>query len=394
MTAIRMNNEGPFSAPILSEPDSARETIAAARILLRAKMALHASCARQGGFRLKPFIAHVKPDQVRKRINRGVIGGRLCPHDTRPIFSIRSPASNPMSDPLLAPVTDVILDGSVLVVCTDRERLGFYREMLGERGYHIVGEEDPARAVHQLARNRKISVVFLDIGAGTGPWLEGLKTTPQDGVEYVVASDTEEDLAAAPAHAEKLVKPFGRGQLLGAVNSAFNLSRMQRFRLEEMRTLDNSLQEFKARTLAAVSQFMARTQTMRGGGVPETAELAPNSLEALAAEECRRARLRDRIFGPLGLSQASWLLLLVMAEAQWAGAELTVKSAAYSAGLPLSSALRKINEMCAKDLVLKRGDPHDARRSFVTLTPSGQSHLARYLSELNPGERNAASGLT
>ena len=80
-----------------------------------------------------------------------------------------------------------------------------------------------------------------------------------------------------------------------------------------------------------------------------------------------------------------------MAEAQWAGAELTVKSAAYSAGLPLSSALRKINEMCANGLVLKRGDPHDARRSFVTLTPSGQSTLARYLSELSDAGRRTLS---
>ena len=283
-----------------------------------------------------------------------------------------------MSESLPAPVPESIFDRSVLVVCDDRNRLSFYRDMLAERGYHVIGEEDPARAGPHLAHDNRVAVVFLDI-AGAGALMDTLRATSGEGVEYVVAAEpgAEQPL---PSAAERLVKPFSRGQLLTAVSSAFNLARMQRFRKEEMRELERSLLEFKSRTLAAMTHFMARAGMTRTAAIADAAPQA--SLQALAEEECRRARLRGRIFGPLGLSHTSWLLLLVMAEAQWGGSELTVKSAAYSAGLPLSSALRKINEMCDKGLIVKRDDPQDARRSFVTLTQTGESFLARYLSEL------------
>lgn len=289
-----------------------------------------------------------------------------------------------MPESLSAPATEGIFDCSVLVVCDDREKLDFYRERLAERGYHVIGEADPARAGRHLARDNRISVMFLDIGAGAGALLDGLRSG--EGLEFVVAAEPEEEIPASAA-AERLVRPFGRSQLLAAIGSAFNLARMQRFRREEMRELERSLLEFKSRTLAAMNHFMTRAGVKPGAAAMETPPQA--SLQALAEEECRRARLRGRIFGSLGLSHTSWLLLLVMAEAQWGGAELTVKSAAYSAGLPLSSALRKINEMCDKGLIDKRGDPQDARRSFVTLTQSGQSFLARYLSELSQEEEKA-----
>jgi DNA-binding MarR family transcriptional regulator len=67
---------------------------------------------------------------------------------------------------------------------------------------------------------------------------------------------------------------------------------------------------------------------------------------------------------------------------------LTIKSAAYAAGLPLSSALRKINDMCAEGLIARRGDPDDARRSFVTLTPQGQSYFNRFFRIWNDANNN------
>jgi DNA-binding MarR family transcriptional regulator len=105
------------------------------------------------------------------------------------------------------------------------------------------------------------------------------------------------------------------------------------------------------------------------------------ALQAFIREESERARLREKIFGPLVQNHAVWMLLLALWDSQQSATELTIKSVAYSAGLPLSSALRKINEMCASGLVQRRGDPDDARRSFVTLTPQGQAYFARLFSE-------------
>jgi DNA-binding MarR family transcriptional regulator len=95
-------------------------------------------------------------------------------------------------------------------------------------------------------------------------------------------------------------------------------------------------------------------------------------------EELRRARLREKLFGAVALRHSGWMLLLVLAQAQAGGSELTIKGAAYSAGLPLSSALRTINDMCADGLIARRGDARDARRSFIALTPQGRAQFARY----------------
>jgi len=170
---------------------------------------------------------------------------------------------------------------------------------------------------------------------------------------------------------------------------------MKRFQREEARTLEASLAEFKMRTHAAISQLIAQAQgayNIVPAAAPSPAAIASpedSELQSFVEEESERARLREKIFGALVQNHSVWTLLLALWDSQRAGTELTVKSAAYAAGLPLSSALRKINEMSENGLVAKRGDPDDARRSFVSLTAQGQSYFARFFHEWN-GNRNAA----
>lgn len=66
-----------------------------------------------------------------------------------------------------------------------------------------------------------------------------------------------------PQGVEYLTKPFTDDQLIASVAEAYNLARMQRFRHEEMRSLKESLLEFKTRTDAAVSQLIARARHIR-----------------------------------------------------------------------------------------------------------------------------------
>ena len=173
---------------------------------------------------------------------------------------------------------------------------------------------------------------------------------------------------------------------LPLVSEAYNIARMRRFRHEEMRSLQESLLEFKARTDAAISQLIARAQYARDTSPLSGRATRPGTDDMLFVgyidEECRRARLRDRVFGAFSLNHAAWmLLLLLIGRAELTGMRLTIKAAAYSAGMPLSSALRKINELCSSGLLARQGDPADARRSFVNLTSGGRSFLTQYLSE-------------
>lgn len=105
------------------------------------------------------------------------------------------------------------------------------------------------------------------------------------------------------------------------------------------------------------------------------------ALRVFIEEESERARLREKIFGPLVRNHSVWRLLLALWCAQQSGTELTIKGAAYSAAMPLSSALRKVNEICAAGLVKRRSDPDDGRQFFVSLTSQGQDYFMRLFAE-------------
>ena len=152
-----------------------------------------------------------------------------------------------------------------------------------------------------------------------------------------------------------------------------------------MRALEDSLAQFKAQTQAAITQLIVRAQKGHRPE-PERMPASPEGLAPFIGEELRRARLREKLFGAVALRHSGWMLLLVLAQAEAGGSELTIKGAAYSAGLPLSSALRTINDMCAGGLIARRGDTRDARRSFVSLMPPGRALFARYAAAFMPAE--------
>jgi DNA-binding MarR family transcriptional regulator len=224
-----------------------------------------------------------------------------------------------------------------------------------------------------LSRNDDVAVAIIDLGEAGVSLLHALRGQDGGAVEYILVGDKD---AAAPQGFEYLARPFGAERLTAAVSEAYNVARMQRFRLAETRALEESLAQFQAQTQAAMAQLIARAQKGHAQTAPpDPVDAAPGPF---VGDELRRARLREKLFGAVGLRHSGWMLLLVLAEAQAGGRELTIKGAAYSAGLPLSSALRTINDMCADGLITRRGDARDARRSFVALTPSGRVQFSRY----------------
>jgi ActR/RegA family two-component response regulator/DNA-binding MarR family transcriptional regulator len=287
--------------------------------------------------------------------------------------------------------TTPILDSSVLLVSADEASWN----TLAGRGYRVLRARTAAEGVALYAGNRDISVVVADLALADGDGLDMVEAMRErdaggNAAEFLLVAGDEALPAALRAirlHVlDFLVRPLEDETLLSAVSDAYNVARHKRFQREEARALETSLAEFKMRTHAAVTQLIARAQdaysiSPSAHAMPMNASPEDRALQAFIQEESERARLREKIFGPLVQNHAVWMLLLALWDSQQSGTELTIKSVAYTAGLPLSSALRKINEMCASGLVQRRGDPDDARRSFVTLTPQGQTYFARFFSE-------------
>lgn len=291
------------------------------------------------------------------------------------------------------PINHNIFDRSILLIEDRQGSRDTYSGLLTRQGYRIIRAHGAAEATERLKIADDVAVVIVDVEAqhdGISLARDLYKSARnRPWIEYLVVlggnANSESDIKIAADESDWLMQISDRTELPVAVSEAYNIARMQRFKAEELQSLESSLAEFKVKTNAAVLQLIAGAQRRLTGpdtmripnegtrSVGETAESA-----RFIEHECMRARTRNRIFSPLALGHAGWMLILTLAEAELSGVELTVKSAAYSAGLPLSSALRKINEMCAAELLNRRSDPADGRRSFVTLTARTRSQLLQY----------------
>lgn len=281
-----------------------------------------------------------------------------------------------------------ILDAGILLVAGAPD---VPWDVLSSHGYRVQRAVSASQAHELYSRDAPVSVVIVDmdlLGAETFALIEALRDRARAGgwTEFLLVSGGD----AAARHAIKhqvsdfLLKPLGGEQLIEAVSDAYNVARVQRFKREEARSLEASLVEFKTLTHTAISQLIAKVQdTLDVPSTRPSSAAGDVPLLHFVEDERRRARLREKVFEGLGLGNSGWTLLLVLAESHLAGTGLTIKSAAYAAGLPLSSALRKLNDMCAGGLADRREDPRDTRRSFVTLTPRGLAYLARYFSQVS-----------
>lgn len=300
----------------------------------------------------------------------------------------------PVSIASTKPAATHFLDSSILLISDDDP----HWDNLAGRGYRILRARNAEESTAIYSQDPDIAVVIVDLDLKDcdGISLVEALREPEGsghGAEFLLIAGR--DALAAAVRAVKLqvldflVRPFDDEELATAVSDAYNVARLKRFQREEARQLETLLAEFKMRTHTAVSQLIARAQGAYNITSPihvpqATSNTADDrALQAFIREESQRARLREKTFGPLAQNHSVWMLLLALWDSQLAGTELTIKSVAYSAGLPLSSALRKINELCAGGLVRRRGDPEDARRSFVALTPQGQSYFSRFFSEWN-----------
>ena len=72
-------------------------------------------------------------------------------------------------------------------------------------------------------------------------------------------------------------------------------------------------------------------------------------------------------------------MLLDLAAAAVEGRSVAVSSLCIAAAVPTTTALRWIRNLCDAGLFVRRDDPADARRAFISLTDDALSAMARYL---------------
>jgi len=104
------------------------------------------------------------------------------------------------------------------------------------------------------------------------------------------------------------------------------------------------------------------------------------------AEEAALARLlllqrrrRETALGADNFSDPVWDMMLDLFIARVRGEETATSSLVIAATVPQSTALRRIRELVERGDFIARADPHDGRRTFVTLSDALFERLATLL---------------
>lgn len=101
-------------------------------------------------------------------------------------------------------------------------------------------------------------------------------------------------------------------------------------------------------------------------------------------------RLRRSYFGDDLFADPAWDMMLQLLLAELMQVRVAVSDLCDGAGIPPTTALRWHKFLVGRKLLVRRPDPHDARRVFVELSCEASQALRRYFAEFD-GRGAAAS---
>lgn len=234
----------------------------------------------------------------------------------------------------------------VLVVDDDADAVEELVEFLVKSGLSCLSAGDGWQALKLLADGRKAKVVVSDLRM---PELTGLefaeRLTRLDGgdrpdVIFVSGHAGFDDAVEAIRLCARdlLTKPVDGPRLVKAVKSAL-LARQGR---------ENPAPAAGAATAGLADRKRAALKQMRS-----------------------MRRMRGQHFPTQLFSDPCWEMLLDLYDGYLAGAEVTVTSLGAASGAPLTTALRRMDQLKAHGLIERVEDIEDRRRTIVRLSQAG-----------------------
>lgn len=121
-------------------------------------------------------------------------------------------------------------------------------------------------------------------------------------------------------------------------------------------------------------------------GLPSPVPMASKkdiTLAEIAAQLYQERRLRDACFHEVDIfGEPAWDILLDVAFAETKGERLSISKVCIGSCVPVSTALRWINILQARDLVYKVGNTGDPLETFIRLTGQGHEKTKKYLASI------------
>ena len=288
-----------------------------------------------------------------------------------------------------------LVPARVLVVDDEVRALRLMSRVLGSSAITCRTAESAAEALQILRLAPEIDVVVSDIympttdgieflgtvrrDFGERPWLQLLLVTGQASLETAVAAMRLEA-------SDYLFKPIEPKSLRESVQHA--LTRADSVRQVRSASGDTAgareLQQI-ADTAKALAADMRRTieqdTSRRDGPVAAGAQAGrpeETSLRTLKLLQ-KLQEARSSIFGEAVMPEPAWEMLAELMRARLAGQHLSVTSLALSSKSPMTTALRRIEDLIQGGLAARTPDPADRRRTYVELTPEGMARMQLFL---------------
>jgi len=274
----------------------------------------------------------------------------------------------------------------ILIIDDDRRVLQVFERVLERAGFDCVTATDSAKVLDLLQAEPDIGVVLTDLQMpGTDgvqlmrqirerfvsrPWLQLVVITGHATLESAVDSLRLEAT-------EYLQKPLAAADLVQVATRATT-------RAETLRLLNP-----KAGAAASVGDLKA-VASLAGqiaGEMQDNAGAVP-ALGAANAEQLLRLiwqiqAVRREVFPEDHLPTASWEMLSELMSLELAGRRTSVGGLCLAASCPVTTALRRIEELVDMGLISKEQDPADARRQHVRLTSPGRTKMEQFLTRVS-----------
>jgi FixJ family two-component response regulator/DNA-binding MarR family transcriptional regulator len=260
---------------------------------------------------------------------------------------------------------------TVLVVDDDPACLDEYCDAIANLGYNVRSATSAPDALKQIAESQEIGVVITDLEM---PSMDGISLLSEISnrfalnrpiVTLVLTGHSSLQVATKAMQSQAidlLSKPVSIEQLAEALRraSAYHFAMANRFQITALtKRLDPPV---------------VRDQKAKQDNTPTEEEL-----QAFTRMLLKFQHNKSKFFDPAVLTGPSWEILLDIAEATLRGESVPASSAAAATHIPLSTALRHVNNLVDAGLVRRWIDPTDKRRSLLELEPHAVAAMQRYL---------------
>ena len=277
----------------------------------------------------------------------------------------------------------------VLMVDDDPGVLAVYAGILEADGQQCVAETDPILAHDRLRTDPGIGVVILDLQMpGFGglellrrirsefadrPWLQVVVVTGQASLDSAI------DALRLDA-VEYLCKPVPAAQLIAVIQRVLAKSQ-QLWTQSSGGGSDDYLQRLHE-VADIAGQLVAQIRSMQ----PLTNDEQPQRSMATQQSALRfitqLQETRRGLFRGIALPETSWEILLELMATEMAGRNISVSGLCLAANCPVTTALRRIEELAELGLLVKQVDPSDARRLYVRMTDAGRQKMEAFLAQV------------